>query len=474
MTMTNKIRTRFAPSPTGFLHIGGVRTALFNWLFAQKNGGEFLLRIEDTDKERSTDEAVKAIIDGLDWIGLGHDGDIVYQSHNVKRHQDVAQQLLDAGYAYRCYCTPEELSAMREKARIEKTGQNYDRRWRDKTLSDAPGEDVPFSVRIKAPLDGKITIHDQVQEDVTIDASQLDDFIILRSDGTPTYLLSVVVDDHDMEITHVIRGDDHLNNAFRQKVIFDAMGWDMPSQAHIPLIHGPDGKKLSKRHGALGVEFYRDAGYLPEAMLNYLSRLGWSYKNEEIYTMKQAMEWFELSQIGKSASRIDFDKMAHVNGVYIDGADVDRLVTLLTPFFEKRLGYNVGVIGHDRLAIAMGLLKNRAKTLLDMVDQGLFLVQNRPMNYSEKAQKFCTKDHQSTVKRIRDLLSEIERFEVTEIKEVVNGFCEENHLKLGKVGGPIRVALTGSTASPSVFDIMPILGYSEVMHRLDDFVNAAF
>src|SRR5262244_2788512 len=364
---------RFAPSPTGFLHIGGARTALFNWLFARHHGGKFRLRIEDTDRVRSTSEAVAAIIDGLEWLGLSWDGEIVNQFARASRHAAVARQLLSAGQAYYCYCTPEELEAMRERARAEKRSVRYDGTWRDRNPSEAP-PGVPPVIRLKAPQEGSTTIRDRVQGDVTVANTELDDLIILRGDGTPTYNLSVVVDDHDMGITHVIRGDDHLNNAFRQKQIYDALGWTVPEFAHVPLIHGPDGAKLSKRHGALAVDAYRELGYLPEALRNYLLRLGWSHGDDEIISTEQAIEWFDIHAIGRAPARFDFAKLDSLNGHYIRAAEDDRLVAEIIPRLEKGLGQRLSDKELGRLREAMPELKLRPKTLVELAFNARFLV----------------------------------------------------------------------------------------------------
>ena len=359
--------TRFAPSPTGFLHIGGARTALFNWLYARHTGGKYLLRIEDTDRKRSTPEAIDAILDGLSWLGLDADDEPVYQFARRERHAEVAQQLIDKGAAYRCYCSPEELAEMREKAKAEKRSMRYDGTWRDRDPADAPAGIEPV-VRFKAPREGETVIQDAVQGTVTVSNSELDDLIMLRADGTPTYMLSVVVDDHDMGITHAVRGDDHLTNAFRQTQIFSAMGWDAPVYAHIPLIHGPDGAKLSKRHGALGVDAYRDMGYLPEAVLNYLCRLGWSHGDDEIFSMEQAIEWFDIIDVNKGAARFDYDKLSSLNAKYIDQSDNDRLIALALPGIEAALGKPVSETVRQRLAHGMDSLKSRADTIPQLVE----------------------------------------------------------------------------------------------------------
>src|SRR5690348_5298949 len=382
---------RFAPSPTGFLHIGGARTALFNWLFARHHGGKFLLRIEDTDRVRSTPEAVAAIIDGLDWLGLEWDGKVVHQFEGAPHHAEIARQLLAAGHAYYCYCTPAELEAMRERARAEKRSVRYDGTWRDRDPSEAPAGVAP-AIRLKAPQQGSTSIRDHVQGEVTVSNTELDDLIILRADGTPTYNLSVVVDDHDMGITHVIRGDDHLNNAFRQKQIYDALGWTVPEFAHVPLTHGADGAKLSKRHGALAIDAYRELGYLPEALRNYLLRLGWSHGDDEIISTEQAIEWFDIDAVGRAPARFDFAKLGNLNGHYIRAAGDDRLVALIAPRLEQMLGRRLTEIEVGRLREAMPELKLRPKTLVELAANARFLVASRPIPLDDKAAKLLTSE----------------------------------------------------------------------------------
>lgn len=444
--------TRFAPSPTGFLHIGGARTALFNWLYAKHTGGTFLLRIEDTDHERSTEEASKAIVDGLRWLGLEWDGQEVYQSKQIARHAAVANELLARGQAYRCYCTAEELDAMRKEAETNGQVFRYDRRWRDR--SDAP-EGLPFVVRIKAPLEGELTIHDQVQGEVKVAATQLDDFVLLRSDGTPTYMLAVVVDDYDMGVTHVIRGDDHLNNAFRQRVIIEAMGWPVPTYAHIPLIHGQDGAKLSKRHGALGVEAYRDMGYLPEALRNYLLRLGWAHGDAEIISTKEAIEWFDLGGIGRSPSRFDFTKLEHVNAHYLRESDDGDLARLVSP--------RLGGVDTSRLAAAMPMLKPRAKTLVQLAEAARFLFER--LSTSEDAQKIID-EQKPTLIAFSNSLENIGAWDKSSLEALAKQTGESLGLKLGQLMAPIRAAIAGSTASPSMFEVMEWLGKDETIERL--------
>jgi glutamyl-tRNA synthetase len=457
---------RFAPSPTGFLHIGGARTALFNWLFARHHGGNFLLRIEDTDRVRSTPEAVAAIIDGLDWLGLEWDGDIVHQFERAPRHAEIARQLLAAGHAYYCYCTPAELEAMRERARAEKRSVRYDGTWRDRDPSEAPAGVAP-AIRLKAPQDGSTTIRDHVQREVTVANAELDDLIILRADGTPTYNFSVVVDDHDMGITHVIRGDDHLNNAFRQKQIYDALGWAVPEFAHVPLIHGPDGAKLSTRHGALGVDAYRELGYLPEAMRNYLLRLGWSHGNDEIISTEQAIEWFDIDAVGRAPARFDFAKLDNLNGHYIRAAEDDRLVALIAPRLEQVLGRPLTESEIGRLREAMPELKTRPKTLVELAANARFLVAPRPIRPDDKAAKLLTADAR---RLLTDLLGQLRpsKWQTDRLEEEVRSFADQKGLKLGSVAQPLRAALTGSLASPGIFVVMKILGREESLGRIAD------
>ena len=456
---------RFAPSPTGFLHIGGARTALFNWLFAQHHGGIFRLRIEDTDRARSTQEAVDAIIDGMRWLGLAWDGEIVYQSQRHARHAEVARQLLAEGKAYHCFCTPAELDAMREMARAEGRSVRYDGTWRERDPKTAPAG-IPPVIRLKAPQTGETVIEDRVQGRVTVANEQLDDLIILRADGTPTYNLSVVVDDHDMDITHVIRGDDHFNNAFRQTQIYRALGWDVPVFAHVPLIHGPDGAKLSKRHGALGVDAYRDMGYLPEALRNYLLRLGWSHGDDEIISTARAIEWFELDTIGRAPARFDFAKLANLNGHYIRETDDRRLVDLVAPFIERALSRPLNARERERLEAAMPGLKPRAKTLVELADIAHFYVAPRPIPADDKAK--------AQIAPARVLIGELARaleetaWDAASVEAAVRAFADTRSVKLGQVAQPLRAALTGSTASPPIFDVMAVLGRQETLDRLAD------
>jgi len=457
---------RFAPSPTGFLHIGGARTALFNWLFAKHHRGVFRLRIEDTDRARSTQEAVRAIIDGLRWLELDWDGEVVLQSERAERHAAVARQLLTDGRAYRCYSTPAELEAMRERARAEGRGNLYDGTWRDRDPDEAPPGVAP-TIRLKTPREGETVIRDHVQGTVTVANQQLDDLIILRSDGTPTYNLSVVVDDHDMDITHVIRGDDHFINAFRQTQIYRALGWDVPEFAHVPLIHGPDGAKLSKRHGALGVDAYRDMGYLPEALRNYLLRLGWSHGDAEIIPTAQAIEWFDIDAVGRAPARFDFQKLDSLNAHYIREADDRRLAALAAERLERALGTTLGDAARERLERAMPGLKPRAKTLAELADKARFFVAERPIPIDDKARALLD---DAARDRLRALAAEFALLPWTEaaLEDAVRRYVEANGLKLGAVAQPLRAALAGSTVSPGIFEVMTVLGRDETLARLAD------
>jgi glutamyl-tRNA synthetase len=470
--MTDQIVTRFAPSPTGFLHIGGARTALFNWLYARGRGGKMLLRIEDTDRERSTKEAIDAILDGLKWLELDWDGDVIYQFSRAARHRDVAEQLLAAGKAYRCYATAEQLAAMRERARAEGRTRLYDGMWRDRDPSEAPAGMKP-TIRLRAPLTGETVIEDQVQGRVVWQNENLDDLVLLRGDGTPTYMLAVVVDDHDMGVTHVIRGDDHLINAARQKQIYDALGWPIPNMSHIPLIHGPDGAKLSKRHGALGVEAYRAMGYLPAALRNYLVRLGWSHGDQEIFSTEEMIKAFDLPAIGRSAARFDFAKLENLNGHYIRNTDDQSLVRM----FEGVLDYvpdgsalkaKLNDVTRAQLLKAMPQLKERAKTLIDLIDASYFIFADLPLEIDPKAQALLTPETRQLIGRLRAALEEVTPWNGETTEAAMRGFAERNELKLGAVAQPLRVALTGRTTSPGIFDVLSVLGREECLARLAD------
>ena len=460
-----EVVTRFAPSPTGFLHIGGARTALFNWLYARHHGGRTLLRIEDTDHKRSTQEAIDAIIDGLGWMGLDYDAPPIFQSDRAERHAEVARQLLNAGHAYKCFATSEELEAMREEQRASKQPMRYDGRWRDREPADAP-EGTPFTIRLKTPEEGETTIHDQVQGAVTVKNAELDDYIILRADGTPTYMLAVVVDDHDMGVTHVIRGDDHLNNAFRQLPIIRAMNaiegnWPDPVYAHIPLIHGSDGAKLSKRHGALGVEAYRDEfGILPEALFNYLLRLGWGHGDREEITRDEATQLFDLGGVGKSPSRFDMKKLENLNGHYLREADDARLAVLVA----ARIGDDAD---EALLTQAMPVLKVRAKNLNEVVEGAGFLFAKRPLGMSEKAAQLLEGDAAVILRKIHAGLTGENDWTSEALEATTKALAEELGLGLGKLAQPMRAALTGSTTSPGIFDVLVLLGRDEALARLD-------
>ncbi|MGC2200872.1 MAG: glutamate--tRNA ligase [Stellaceae bacterium] len=457
---------RFAPSPTGFLHIGGARTALFNWLFARHHGGQFLLRIEDTDRVRSTPEAVSAIIDGLAWLGLAWDGDIVYQSQRAERHAEIARQLLATGRAYYCYCTPAELEAMRERARAEKRSVRYDGTWRERDPATAPAGVAPV-IRLRAQQDGVTTIQDRVQGEVSVANGELDDLIILRADGSPTYNFSVVVDDHDTEITHVIRGDDHLNNAFRQIQIYWALDWPVPEFAHLPLIHGPDGAKLSKRHGAVGVEAYRDMGYLPEALRNYLLRLGWSHGDDEIISTEEAIRWFDLNAVGRAPARFDFAKLDNLNGHYIRAAENTRLVEFVAERLEEPLGRPLSENERRRLLAAMPELKLRPKTLAELAANARFLVAPRPLQPDDKAARLLTPKARRLLSELLQRLRGVE-WRPERLEQEIRVFADEKAEKLGSIAQPLRAALTGSTASPGIFVVMQVLGREESLARICD------
>lgn len=464
--------TRFAPSPTGYLHIGGARTALFNWLYARHHGGTFLLRIEDTDRARSTQAAVDAIIDGLSWLGLTWDGDAVSQFERRERHAEVARTMLAQGHAYHCYCSPEELEEMREQQKAAGLPMRYDGRWRDRDPSEAPAGVAPV-IRLKAPREGETVLQDKVQGEVRVQNSQLDDMVLLRADGTPTYMLSVVVDDQDMGVTQVIRGDDHLTNTFRQLQIYQAMGWTPPDFAHIPLIHGPDGAKLSKRHGALGAEAYRDLGYLPEALRNYLLRLGWSHGDDEIISTEDAVSWFNLEGIGRSPSRMDYAKLDNLNGHYIRQADDGRLVDLIGPRLVTALGRELSDADRDLLRRAMPGLKARAKTLVELAAAAQFYITARPLPLDDKASQLLTEDARAQLAVIATRFAEAPDWTAATLEGVVRAYAEETGLKLGKLAQPLRAALSGSTVSPPIFEVAEVLGQAETLARISDVAGGA-
>ncbi|NNC52683.1 MAG: glutamate--tRNA ligase [Erythrobacter sp.] len=460
-----QVVTRFAPSPTGFLHIGGARTALFNWLYARHHGGRALLRIEDTDRKRSTQDAIDKIIEGLDWLGLDFDEPPVFQSDRAGRHAEVAMKLLEAGHAYKCFATPEELEEMRAEQRANKQPMRYDRRWRDRDESEAPA-DAPYVIRLKVPTEGETVIEDEVQGEVTVKNAEIDDYVLLRADGTPTYMLAVVVDDHDMGVTHIIRGDDHLNNAFRQLPIIRAMdaiegGWPDPVYAHVPLIHGSDGAKLSKRHGAVGVEAYRDEeGVLPEALFNYLLRLGWGHGDREEITREEAIELFDLDGVGKSPSRFDIKKLQNLNGHYIREADDARLAGLVAA--------EIGPEADEKLlAQAMPVLKTRARSIDELAEGAAFLFKSRPLEMTEKAAGLLDDEAKARLGGLSERLHAENDWTIEALEATTKSYAEQLELGLGKLAQPMRAALTGTTTSPGIFDVLVLLGKEESLARID-------
>ncbi len=463
--MTKPVVTRFAPSPTGYLHIGGARTALFNWLYARGRGGKFLLRIEDTDRERSTPEATTAILQGMEWLGLDHDGEVVSQFDGAARHAEVANQLLAEGKAYKCFATQEEIAAFRDAAKAEGKSTLYRSPWRDATADSHP--DAPFVIRIKAPLDGETIIHDEVQGDVTIRNSQLDDMILLRSDGTPVYMLAVVVDDHDMGVTHVIRGDDHLNNAARQMMIYTAMGWDVPVWAHIPLIHGADGKKLSKRHGALGAQEYQAMGYPAAGMRNYLARLGWSHGDDEFFSDAQAKEWFDLGGIGKSPARFDTKKLENLCGQHIAVSDDAALRQEIQGYQKAADLPELSDAQSQGLEDAMYCLKDRARTFPELLEKAQFVLASRPLERDAKAEKALASVSDGILSELTPQLQNAS-WTRDDLEALLNSFAEAKETKFGKLAGPLRAALAGRAVTPSVFDMMLVLGRDETVARISD------
>jgi glutamyl-tRNA synthetase len=470
----SQVVTRFAPSPTGYLHIGGARTALFSWAYAQNKGGKMLLRIEDTDRERSTEAAVVALVDGLKWLGLDWEGEPISQFSRAERHAEVAHELVKMGHAYYCYCSPAELDQMREEARAAGKPPRYNGYWRDRDQGEAPAGIAPV-VRIKSPLSGDIVVDDHVQGKVVFKSENLDDFIILRSDGTPTYMHAVVVDDHDMGVTHIIRGDDHLTNAARQIVIYNAMGWTVPEMAHIPLIHGPDGAKLSKRHGALGVEAYRQMGYLPEALRNYLARLGWSHGDDEIFSTQQMVEWFSLEGLNKGAARFDFVKLENINGHYIREAEPAYLYDVMLATAAE-VGRQVDVEGlsanKDTVLSALPELQPRAKTVLELIDLAQFIYATRPLAIDAAAAALLTDETRAVLRDMADVLQGLNAWSVPAIDAAMRALAETKGLKLGKLAQPLRAALTGRTVSPGIFEVMVLIGRDESMARLKDQISA--
>jgi glutamyl-tRNA synthetase len=458
------VRARFAPSPTGLLHIGSARTALFNYLFARHHGGEFLLRVEDTDRARSTDAATQVILDGLDWLGLTRDGQTVFQSTRAARHAEVAHEMLATGHAYRCYCTQDELKAMREQALAEGRAPRYDGRWRDRDPAEAPPGVQP-AIRLKAPRDGDTVVEDLVQGTVRVANAELDDMIILRSDGSPMYNHSVVVDDHDMAITHVIRGDDHLTNTFRQVQVYQAMGWELPRFAHIPLIHGADGAKLSKRHGAVSVLEFREQGYLPEAVCNYLLRLGWGHGDSEIISRDEAISLFDLDGVGRAASRMDYAKLTHLNGVYLRQADDDRLTHEILQRLAHRPDFSLGAIAAHRIRALMPGLKDRAKTLVELSDNAAFLARTIPLPFEPKAAAMLTPEVKLTLRGVASVLAATD-FSQPALDAALRDFAEKSNRKLGQVAQPLRAALTGSTTSPGIDATLAALGRDEALARI--------
>lgn len=463
-----EVITRFAPSPTGFLHIGGARTALFNWLFARRHGGKFLLRIEDTDKARSTQAAIDAILDGMKWLELEWDGETYHQSRFISRHAEVAHELLARGAAYRCYLTQEELAAGRAEAERDRRPFKVSSRWRD-CSPDAPTPDSPFVIRLKAPREGETVIEDKVQGRVAVQNSELDDMILLRSDGTPTYMLAVVVDDHDMGVTHVIRGDDHLNNAFRQLGIIKAMGWPEPVYAHVPLIHGPDGAKMSKRHGAVGVDSYRDElGVLPEALFNYLLRLGWGHGDEEIISREDALRWFDLDHVGRSPSRFDMKKLENLNGHYLREASDGRLAGLASTWIETLIGRSLSADELALLTRAMPELKPRAKNLIELSEGATFLFKTHPLDVDERAAALLQGEAPHLLAQVHAALSALPEWTAEQAEQAVRGVSERAGVKLGQVAQPLRAALTGRATSPGIFDVLILLGREESLARVAD------
>ncbi|GBQ35983.1 glutamate--tRNA ligase [Komagataeibacter saccharivorans] len=460
------VRTRFAPSPTGLLHIGNARAALFNFLYARHHGGKFLLRVEDTDRERSTQKAVDVLFDGLAWMGIESDEKPVFQSTRQARHAEVAHELLEKGLAYRCYCTADELKEMREKAMAEGRPPRYNGMWRDRNPSEAPAN-TPYTVRIKAPREGETIIHDLVQGDVRVANAEMDDMIILRADGTPVYQLAVVVDDHDMDITHVIRGDDHLTNTFRQAMIYRAMGWDLPHFAHLPLIHGPDGAKLSKRHGAQSVVEFREMGYLPEALNNYLLRLGWGHGDAEILSREEQIRLFDLDGVGRSPSRMDYAKLLHINGVWLRQADDERLTGDVMERLAAMEGVDTSDATRAKVLALMPGLKERAKTLVELADNAAFLGRSLPLSFDAKAEKQFTPENRAMLGRLAEALKAAEPFTRETVDATLRQFAETHEMKLGKVAQPLRAAVTGSTMSPGIDDTLVALGRDEVLARIN-------
>ena len=463
--------TRFAPSPTGNLHIGSARTALFNWLFAKNTNGKFLLRIEDTDKVRSTKESINKILDGLNWLNLKWDGKIVYQSENQKRHKKIAEELLKKGLAYKCFCSEDELNKMREEAKILKKPFRYNRMWRERNPKEAP-KDIKPVIRIKSPTNGESVINDIIQGTIKVSNEEMDDFIILRSDGTPTYMLSVVVDDYDMNVSHIVRGHDHLTNTFRQNIIYEAMKWKKPMTAHIPLIHGPDGSKMSKRHGAIDVEDYKIKGILPDALINYMLRLGWSHGDDEIISLKNAIKWFSLEKIGKSPAKFDNDKLISVNSHYIKELNNNDIIKFLETYYISKYKLKIDEISIERLKLGLNGIKTRSRDLNQLAEMSLFYCSRFPLSISKKAQKYIKKIDKQIFKDLLIVLSKIENdFKKQRIEEIISKFLVEKGLKLSDIIQYIRASITGLDVSPRIYDVMEILGYNEVNNRINRAIN---
>ena len=466
-----KIVTRFAPSPTGNLHIGSARTALFNWLFAKNIKGKFLLRIEDTDKVRSTKESINKILDGLTWLNLQWDDQIIYQSKNQKRHKEVAEELLKKGLAYKCFCSEEDLNKMREEAKILKKPFRYNRMWREKNSKDAPQNIKPV-IRIKSPIKGETIIEDIIQGTIKVSNEEIDDFIILRSDETPTYMLSVVVDDYDMMVTHLIRGHDHLTNTFRQNVIYEAMQWNKPITAHIPLILGSDGSKMSKRHGAIDVEEYKTKGILPNALINYMLRLGWSHGDDEIISLENAIKWFSLEKIGKSPAKFDNEKLISVNSHYIKELNNDEIIKFLESYYISKYKIKIDEISIKRLNLGLDDIKSRSRDLNQLAEMSLFYCNKFPLSISKKALKYIKKIDKTIFKDLLVVLENIENdFKKQKIEEIMSKFLIEKGLKLSDIIQYIRAMITGLDVSPRIYDIMEILGFLEIKKRIENFIH---
>ena len=465
------IVTRFAPSPTGNFHIGSARTALFNWLFAKNTKGNFLIRIEDTDKARSTKDSINKILDGLKWLNLDWDNEIIYQSQNQKRHKEVAEELLAKGLAYKCFCSEEDLNKMREEAKILKKPFRYNRKWREKDLKDAP-KDISPVIRIKSPIKGDTEIEDIIQGTIKVSNEEMDDFIIMRSDGTPTYMLSVVVDDYDMNITHIVRGHDHLTNTFRQNVIYDAMKWKKPITAHIPLILGPDGSKMSKRHGATDVEEYKNKGILPSALINYMLRLGWSHGDDEIISLENAIKWFSLEKIGKSPAKFDNEKLISVNSHYIKELNNDKIIKFLESYYTSKYKIKIDEVSIKRLNLGLNDIKVRSRDLNQLAEMSLFYCSKFPLSISKKAEKYIKKVNKTIFKDLLVVLGNIENdFKKQKIEEIISKFLIEKGLKLSDIIQYIRAMITGLDVSPRIYDIMEILGFLEIKKRIENFIN---